>query len=296
VISPVCALVLHATGAVRPTPRALVIEAGAAAPSPVPAALAVVTFNVWGLPEWVHDAPRERYARVRAELERTSPDLVLLQEVWSDQAREVIPSGWTVARSTRSLWPFAHNGLVTLSRHPIEGGEFRAFSAASFPGSIATKGALKTTVRLPGGERVNVWNVHLQAGASSDVRARQIDELVHWVRTARDGQVADLVGGDFNCTPDGANFARLTARLGRPVHELSGVAYFPTWDARGARPSSTLAFDHVFVRAAPGVVEVTGPPHAVFGAERPEERCSDHLGVQVELRLARPARTALAAR
>ena len=69
-----------------------------------------------------------------------------------------------------------------------------------------TKGALKVTVELPGGERLNLSNVHLQDAGAQRIKQSQIDQLVGLVRTAGDRQVAEIMGGDFNCTPDSPGF------------------------------------------------------------------------------------------
>jgi len=252
--------------------------------------LEVVTFNVWGLPQWISGASLDRFERISKELDGLAPDLMLLQEVWTRQAKGALPKGegWSIAASPEPLWPFHRNGLVTASRLPILSGEFRPFNRSSFPDSVATKGALKTTVQLANGERMNVWNVHLQAGSSTEIRSRQIDELVTWVEEARDGQAFDLIGGDFNCSPGSENFEQLHAGLGSTVQELGDVPYFATYDGLTGSAEKEEVLDHVFLRLRESVEVLGAEPKVAFTSEDLANRVSDHLGVSVSLSLAFP--------
>jgi hypothetical protein len=53
--------------------------------------------------------------------------------------------------------------FTATGRHPTE---FRAFRAEAWPDSLVNKGALKITVELGPSFRLNIWNVHLQAGSA----------------------------------------------------------------------------------------------------------------------------------
>ena len=182
-------------------------------------------------------------------------DVVLLQEVWthrsftelSDQARDSAHVWW--AASARHKGSFlGQNGLLTLSRYPIFAADVRHFCVANLPDSLMHKGALKITITVGSGQRVNIWNVHLQDGGSTRVRSRQVTELIAWINDAHDGQIADIVGGDFNFTPGSDEFRHFVAAIGPDVHQLAGNAAFPTWDALKLVPGSGEALDHIFVR------------------------------------------------
>src|SRR6202040_3397996 len=125
--------------------------------------LTVLTYNVYGLPTWMNHEPKARYTGIASGLERLHPDVVLLQEVWTKSATAVAPTNacWQVAQASSANF-FHRNGLMVLSRLPIVGGEFHAFDKAAFPDSMVRKGALKVTALAPGGQRLNIWNVHLQ--------------------------------------------------------------------------------------------------------------------------------------
>jgi endonuclease/exonuclease/phosphatase family metal-dependent hydrolase len=233
-------------------------------------------------------APSGRYARIARELEKLGPDVILLQEAWTAKARESAPNHgrWSVARAARQHTFFQQSGLMTLSRFPIIGGKFYPFSRAAFPDKFVNKGILKVTVQLSDGQVLNIWNVHLQDGGPPAVRLSQVRELVAWVKAANDGQIADVVGGDFNCTPDSSLYRELSDALGPTVQELSGDAPFVTWDGLSAKPGSGETLDHIFVRRSTPFQSVRADTHAAFSAGRPEDRLSDHFGVEAVLHLA----------
>lgn len=250
--------------------------------------LRIVSFNVWGLPGWMNGGSENRYPRIAEQLEELQPDLVLLQEVWTKNARASSPAGreWSTAWSSGQANFFKENGLLTISRHPILGGEFHPFRAAALPDSLVKKGALKVTIKLADGFRLNVWNVHLQAGGADAIRSRQVAELVNWVHAAQDGQIADVVAGDFNCTPESQQYQALLQQIGPSVQAISGEPGFTTFDGLSTRSGAGQILDHAFIRILSAVEGVKASPRAVFTAQRMKDRLSDHLGVEIALQFA----------
>ena len=284
---------------IGPPPSRVEIQAGGlAATSPsdsaAPASLTLATFNVWGLPSWVNGAPSGRYQKIASQLAQLGSDVVLLQEVWtrrsfdelSEQANGSAHTWWTAsARHPGSF--LGQNGLLTLSRFPIADAMVMYFTAAQPPDSLMSKGALKVTITLGSGQRLNIWNVHLQDGASGRVRARQMAELVGWIRDAQDGQLADIVGGDFNFTPESREFREFVTTVGPDVHQLAGDEAFPTWDGLKPAPGGGQALDHIFVRLRRPTDEVQARPWRIFAGPRPEDRLSDHMGMEAVLTFGR---------
>jgi endonuclease/exonuclease/phosphatase family metal-dependent hydrolase len=281
-----------ALGCVSERPSTVRIQAGrtyAACESErgTPASLKVTTFNVWGLPTWLNGASPDRYSKISHDLAQLGSDVVLLQEVWtrrsfdvlSEQAKGAARTWWT-ADARRKGGLLGQNGLLTLSRYPIQGAWFRRFSASRLPDSLANKGALKVALEIRPGQRVTLWNVHLQDGASGRVRSRQIAELVNWIEQAEDGQIADIVGGDFNFTPESSEFRRFAASVGPSVPQLAKEVALPTWDGLKSAPGAGRVLDHIFVRMRQPAAEVRAGQHRVFAASRREDRLSDHMGVE----------------
>jgi endonuclease/exonuclease/phosphatase family metal-dependent hydrolase len=249
--------------------------------------LKLVTYNIWGLPSWMTGAPSGRYPRIARELERLDPDIILLQEAWTAKARKAAPANghWSIARAAGQHTFFQQSGLVTLSKYPIIGGEFYPFSRAAFPDRFVNKGVLKVTVRLPGGPVVNIWNVHLQADGPPEIRLSQVRELESHVQAAEDGQIADVVGGDFNCTPESSICHELETQIGPNVQQLGGVDPFVTWDGLSAKPGAGQTIDYIFIRARTTFPQLQAVPHMAFAAASQAQRLSDHFGIEVVVNL-----------
>jgi len=284
-------LLLVATGCATHQARPLALNAPRSQPATLQVAsdrveLKLVTFNVWGLPWWINGASSGRFTRIAGELERLNPDFATLQEVWTRKAARsaATTNNWWTAKVARSHLFFQRSGLVTLSRYPIIGGGFHPFHNARLPDALVSKGALKTTIELEPGVRVNLWNVHLQSGESAIAersRNRQVDELAAWVAAADDGQVADLVAGDFNCEPGSPPYQRLQEHIGAGALELSRSRPLYTFDGKNPAASKRLALDHVIIRLRQPVEFTCANPTMAFTASKAHDRLSDHCGMQV---------------
>jgi len=285
-------LALALTGCVSPATRTVRVwnppcPVGQTADSERCSQLRVVTYNIWGMPTWISGASPDRYAQIAEELERQNADIILLQEVWSRRSHQAVPAGgeWSVASAEPFSCFFRRNGLVCLSRFPVVQGEFRPFRSAAWPDSLVEKGALKITVELGDSRRLNVWNVHLQAGRSTRARSRQIGELAAWVSQARDGQIADIIAGDFNCTPESSEYDQLVRELGQDVCGLGNQRHFATHFGAGSKPGEASTLDYVFVRARRPSLAFRAGFEPVIGADQTGEWLSDHLGLGVDLTL-----------
>jgi len=248
--------------------------------------LRLLSYNIWGLPGWMTGARSGRYPQIARQLERMNPDIILLQEAWTARARKSAPAtgSWWTARAAGQHTFFQQSGLMTLSKFPIIGGEFYPFSHAAFPDRLVSKGVLKTTICLPDGSILNVWNVHLQEGGPAAVRRSQVQELVSHVEAAEDGQIADLVGGDFNCTPESPFFRELQQALGPTVYELGGEKPFVTWNNLSAKPGAGQTLDYIFVREHQVQQSVEAFSRVAFTSPSPAQQLSDHLGLEAVVR------------
>ena len=255
-----------------------------------PTSVRVTTFNVWGLPSWLNGASSSRYARIARELNEIGSDVVLLQEVWTrrcfadlSEACDRLNRPWWAAAARHKGTFLGQNGLLTLSKYPIASAEVKYFSRAHLPDSLMNKGALKVTIVVGPGKRINVWNVHLQDGGSRELRSRQLLELIRWIDNSHDLQIADVVGGDFNFTPDSKEFRAFESAIGPDVHRLANDQPFPTWDGLKLSPELGQTLDHIFVRLKQRGNEVSARPRKVFAASQFKDRLSDHMGMEALL-------------
>ena len=217
--------------------------------------LTVMVYNIKGLPDafrgGVHpDAFRiigERLAARRRE--GTAPDIVLLQEAFTDRAREIAHYAgykhvvlgperqskrtYWLARPFVYLWKAAWNrsvhlessGLMILTDLDVQTPQEVSFGHRACAGSdcLANKGLVAVRVKLPDSNRwIDVLDTHLNSNASSDAgikqilfaHERQVDKI-HDVITAEQGdQDALILGGDFNSNPETIRYAYLEDRLG----------------------------------------------------------------------------------
>jgi endonuclease/exonuclease/phosphatase family metal-dependent hydrolase len=252
--------------------------------------LNVVTFNVWGLPKWLNGASSDRFSKIARQLEQVGTHVALLQEVWTHRSfsklskgtNDFVRSWWTASARHRGTF-LGQNGLLTLSHYPIIGAEIKHFGTARLPDSLMHKGALKVTI-LANGQKFNVWNVHLQDGDSGKARDRQISELIVWISNSHDGQVADIVGGDFNSTPDSRDFETLVRGIGPDVHQFAHDNAFPTWDGLKLAPEAAQSLDHIFINLRQPDYEIAAKQERLFGAARPQDRLSDHMAMEASLK------------
>jgi len=122
-----------------------------------------------------------------------------------------------------------------------------------------------------------------------------VRELIARVQGADDGQVADVVGGDFNCTPGSPWYAELSNALGASLQQLGGGAPFVTWDGLSAK-SAGETLDYIFVKTRTSFQSAQGSLRVAFTAPSLDQRLSDHLGIEALVSLLPARRLARAQR
>ncbi|MCC6143152.1 MAG: endonuclease/exonuclease/phosphatase family protein [Candidatus Hydrogenedentes bacterium] len=138
-----------------------------------------------------------------------APDVILLQEIWSVAARDILKE------SLRETWPhaahapevrlgdiaFQPSGLLLLSRHPLSDFRYHRFTQAIGLEFAANKGILGARLDIAG-RPVAIFTTHLEAGNRQDpaVRASQLSECSAFMAeyTKADPQTLPILAGDFN--------------------------------------------------------------------------------------------------
>jgi endonuclease/exonuclease/phosphatase family metal-dependent hydrolase len=108
-------------------------------------------------------------------------------------------------------------------------------------------------------------------------------ELLRWVQEADDGQVADVVGGDFNCEPGSAAHALLRASWGMDVEEEQHGWHRITYDGLSRRPGRAQTVDYVFRAGRAGPRPQVRSSEIAMDSDRFDDRLSDHLGLEVSM-------------
>jgi endonuclease/exonuclease/phosphatase family metal-dependent hydrolase len=168
----------------------------------------VVTYNVAGLPEGLSRVhPVDTLPLVGARLGKY--DLALVQEdyAYPELLRSRLRSSYQSSAFVRGDALHFGDGLSVFSKVPIS--ELRRSAWRACHGLVdasfdcwTPKGLAMTRVEVSPGVLLDVYDVHLDAGAQPDdvkARAAQLQQLFETL-TAWSEQRALLVGGDFNLT------------------------------------------------------------------------------------------------
>ncbi len=147
------------------------------------------------------------------------PDVVLLQEIWSLKARDVL------LEDLNQKYPFCEHppamglapyttqqaGLMIFSKYELSGFAFKAFTKGIGIDKLSQKGIAGAWL-MHEGKRVAVFTTHLQAGGKRDpsVKPDQLRECNEFIRSfTEDGEeVIKIIAGDFNIdstNPDAYN-------------------------------------------------------------------------------------------
>lgn len=130
----------------------------------------IISLNCWGL-KYLADLRRERLSYIGSVLANADPipDLVGLQECWAQEDYQAIRD------QTRGILPYAKfyhsgvfgGGLALLSRWPIVESTMQRYTLNGRPTAFfrgdwyVGKGVACATIRLDGGELVDVYNTHV---------------------------------------------------------------------------------------------------------------------------------------
>lgn len=246
--------------------------------------LRVLTYNVWGVPMIAPLRP-ERMTRIGPAIAALSPDLVALQEVWTDEDAEILTEGLAqiglthIERFTED-WP-DDSGLMIASRYPIEKVRFSRYRQGRHPhlpwhvDYMAGKGIARVTVRTPLGE-VDFAATHLQAGyGTNEYVFVQMSQALQAAKHVAKGDAPLILAGDINSPHDGIPSRLLAARA--RLHPTDPKAGIDQILYRSGRQ----------LRIAPGRVQTAlTEPVDLESAVMP---LSDHPAVLAELHLSRCA-------
>ncbi len=204
------------------------------------------------------------------DIERTDPDVVLLNEVDThDRPGGVHQARWFarrlgmhVAYDANITFAWGRRGNAVLSRYPI--GDVDRFDL-HVPEGSRPRGLMRVRLATPGpaAVRFDVWTTHLNPGVGRLRQAQGVRERVGIL------SCATLLGGDLNARPD------------TPIRRAVTTHLRDLWDDVGRGPGETnfhgtKRIDYLFHdRATPLRAWVTPRRH------------SDHRGVVGVLRLER---------
>ena len=198
----------------------------------------VLTWNLW----WRFGPWQERQPSILAELNRVSPDIALLQEVWAvdgdDQADHLASDlGFHLARTATPDGKPQEFGNAIISRWPVQHLETIYLPGVDHKPSRRT--AMLCLVDAPVAPVLAIVTHLTWEYNYSDVREAQLQAIVD---LAVRHQVAGLdnatlvLAGDLNATPDSTEIARLTGRAKPYSRDL---VFTDSWAAVSDEPGHT---------------------------------------------------------
>jgi endonuclease/exonuclease/phosphatase family metal-dependent hydrolase len=246
--------------------------------------LKVVTYNVGLLKVFGSNYVPQVDARAAAApaviarfASESSPDIILLEEVWRDAYAKDIenalaPLGYSFVYPDVHTMVGLTSGLLLAVKAPLRivDWKFTSFTRATLIGSFARKGVLEATMETGGGLRFAFVGTHTEPidtnnGVPKDagqvaVFASQAAQIRASLETrSGSGALPAIMLGDFNVGPgyaDGSYHAVADAPGLRDVAVVLSPAALPaTWDPQnplvkyGEYPNEPPAnIDHVFIR------------------------------------------------
>ncbi|MCP4007550.1 MAG: hypothetical protein GY725_25500 [bacterium] len=173
--------------------------------------LRVLTLNVWGLPEPVSTDLAGRMRRIGEAFPRLDADVVALQEVWTQGAREQLAAAGQRAGYVH-VWhrsaALGGSGLMLLSRLPLQNARFEPYSLAGLPQRVqhadyyGGKGFVQVEIVTPAGA-LRLFNTHLHARYSApqapdEYRGQRSAQAVELAAAVREIREPAIVVGDLN--------------------------------------------------------------------------------------------------
>ena len=157
---------------------------------------------------------KERIRGIINELRDMNLDIIALSEIWGDKTKALI------AKELADIYPHAFyqttkwnsygNGLLLLTKHPIEEAEFHQFNTKTF----GKKGFIHAKLSLPDGNtKLWILTTHTKAFTSPEAKQKRlmnILEIADYARglLKREGHRV-LIMGDFNVAGENAEYVAM---------------------------------------------------------------------------------------
>lgn len=188
--------------------------------------LEIVSLNCWGL-AYISQHTTERINHIADVLQRSTCDIVCLQEVWQQRHWNILKSRLT---STLPYAKFYHSGifgsgLAVLSRYPIIQTDMREYALNGRPQAFfrgdwfVGKGIASAIIQLPDNQECQIFNTHMHAPYNERVdtylchRTAQAWELKKLIHGSIKAGYITFATGDFNSIPGSLVHRFLTTHL-----------------------------------------------------------------------------------
>ena len=254
----------------------------------------VLSWNVYMLPKPIKKSLQNTRTRIiPAQLKETDYDLIFMQEAFTSGFRGQVAKAMkkthphTYYLKLPSFpYPFFGSGLFVLSKFPLKLVDHLYFRSCTDADCLASKGAAMMEITLPGGQKIQVVNTHLQATQrAGSIRMKQLGQIRAMMAKRSDPQVPQFLIGDLNIDPNEPEFPLGLSLLGMDYARLTGPIL---WTTGRTNPcfkagSSHQWVDHMWFDNYSGI-STTDMRVRNFEFERNGKTCpsSDHHAVEAE--------------
>jgi hypothetical protein len=161
-------------------------------------------WNCWDLPRVATDHKMTSFERAKIEAQYiVGYDIVVLNEVWSPIAKEVLSKQYPYTCKTPKLSQKLYDsGLLILSKYPISNVIYHLYSDSADWDWFTSKGILGCDITIEG-KVVRILTSHMQAGNTvldGKVRLTQSIEFIRFLREMKSSPNVFFIG-DINMQP-----------------------------------------------------------------------------------------------
>lgn len=212
--------------------------------------LSVITWNTYMLPAIARKTNQvERAKLIGEQLNQWDHDVVCLQEMFHKRARK------KVIEALKEKYPYykranknslfkVSSGLVVFSKYPITDHYYEKYKEKTSIEKYAKKGLQRVIIELPNGQKIQVFNTHLQAKSNEEckeVRKTQVEQIKNNILP----NFPTIFCGDFNIKKDDKeSYRHLITTLGAQDGEFIGETKItggdPTNELRHGRSSKDV--------------------------------------------------------
>lgn len=203
----------------------------------------IVTFNIACIPKYVNllDNEKKRLHYIKKLLKKLNPDIILLQEVFSNYSRDILKIFFKKNNYNIILSPntylYLNGGLVIASKYKIINSDYYIYKNYFGEDSLSYKGILYTQI-IKNNKVINIFNTHTNNTAPiftvmynpNILQEQQLNEFidyVYFIKNKNDNykinydktnnymedNISYILGGDFNLDKDSDLYKKFLNKL-----------------------------------------------------------------------------------
>lgn len=185
----------------------------------------IVTFNIACIPKYVNllDNEKKRLHHIKKLLKKLNPDIILLQEVFSNYSRDVLKTFFKKNNYNIILSPntylYLNGGLLIASKYKIINSDYYTYKNYFGEDSLSYKGILYAQIKI-NHKIINIFNTHTNNTEPiftvmynlNILHEQQLNEFINYVYFIKnkndkinndmEDNISYILGGDFNLNKD----------------------------------------------------------------------------------------------